>query len=96
MNNKKDIEWFKEQMVAELSGYEFEFRFFERGDFGPLNQVEFNSEKIGGNIDFWGLGWLGVFVWSYEKEEQMLNILLEPHNEEEKEKVFDELKGLLK
>jgi len=92
----RDIEWIKKQMVPKLSKYEFEYKFFEKGDFGSLNQVEFNSEKIGGNIDFWKLGWLGVFVWSYEKEEQMLNILLEPHQKEEKEKVFEELIRLLK
>ena len=91
-----DIEWFKKQMISKLSGYEFEYKFFEKGDLGSLNQVEFNSEKIGGNIDFWGLGWLGIYVWSYEKEEQILNILLEPHQKEEKEKAFEELKGLLK
>ena len=48
-----------------------------------LNQVEFNSKKVGGNIDFWGLGWLGVFVWDYEKEEQLINLLIEPSQEEE-------------
>lgn len=92
---EKGIEWFKNEVSPNLEGYELSYKFFEEGDFGSLNQVEFNSRKIGGNIDFWGLGWLGVFVWDYEKEEQILNILLEPHQNTEKEKVFKELRELL-
>ena len=60
-----------------------------------MNQIEFNSKRIGGNIDFWELGWLGIFVWDYEKEEQILNILLEPNQNEEKEKVFKQLEEIL-
>jgi len=91
-----DIEWFKKEVASKLNGYEFDYKFFKEGDFGSLNQVEFNSKKIGGNIDFWELGWLGVFIWSYEKEVQLLNILLEPHQKEEKEKIFDTLKEILR
>jgi hypothetical protein len=57
--------------------------------------VEFNSKKIGGNIDFWGLGWLGIFVWNYETEEQMFNVLIEPHQREEKEEALKRLQELL-
>jgi hypothetical protein len=60
-----------------------------------LNQVEGNKKKLGGNIDFWGLGWLGVFVWDYEKEEQLLNLLIEPSQEEEKIAAFKKLQSLL-
>jgi len=28
-----------------------------------LNQVEFNSKKLGGKINFWGFDWVGIFVW---------------------------------
>lgn len=82
-------------MSPNLKGYELAYNFFEKGDFGSLNQVEFNSKKIGGNIDFWGLGWLGIFVWNYETEEEMFNVLLEPHQVAEKEKAFDKLQELL-
>ena len=95
MEKGKDIEWFKKEISPNLGEYELEYKFFEEGDFGSLNQVEFNSKKIGGNIDFWGLGWLGVFVWNYEKEEEILNVFLEPHQSEEKEKLFERLKKLL-
>jgi hypothetical protein len=96
MKEVKNMEWFKAELAPKLEGYELSYKFFDEGDFGSLNQVEFNSKKVGGNIDFWGLGWLGVFVWSYETEEQLLNVLLEPHQNEEKEKAFKELKELLK
>ncbi len=95
MKEVKDIKWFKDELVPKLTGYELSYKFFDEGDFGSLNQVEFNSKKIGGNIDFWGLDWLGIFVWDYEKEEQLLNVLLEPHQEEEKVKAFNQLQELL-
>lgn len=91
----KDIGWFKKVVAPVLKDYEINYKFFEEGDFGSLNQVEFNSEKIGGNIDFWGLGWLGIFVWDYQKEEQLFNVLLEPHQEKNKEKALEELQRLL-
>lgn len=57
--------------------------------------VEFQVSKRGGNVDFWGLGWIGIFVWDYETEEQLLNVLLEPHQEKEKEQAFKKLRELL-
>jgi len=91
----RDIEWFKNKIAPKLDGYTLEYKFFKDGDFGSLTQVEFNSNQIGGNIDFWGLGWIGLFVWNYQEEKQILNILLEPNQEEEKEKAFERLQYLL-
>jgi hypothetical protein len=95
MKDVKDFEWFKKEIIPNLKNYELSYKFFQEGDFGSLNQIEFNSKKIGGNIDFWGLGWLGIFVWNYETEEQMFNVLIEPHQEEEKEKALEKLQELL-
>lgn len=95
MREIRNIEWFKKAIAPILSSYKLEYSFFEDGDFGSLNQVEFNSKKLGGSVDFWGLGWLGIFVWDYETENQLLNVLLEPHQEEEKEKAFERLSELL-
>ncbi|SEA67539.1 hypothetical protein SAMN05192529_14414 [Arachidicoccus rhizosphaerae] len=95
MESTINIEWFKNEFSSKLSGYELEYKFFNEGDFGSLNQIEFNSKKRGGNIDFWGLGWTGIFVWDYETEEQLLNVLLEPHQEKEKEQAFKKLEELL-
>jgi hypothetical protein len=90
-----NIEWFKSELAPQLPGYELEYKFFGEGDFGALNQVEFNSSKIGGNIDFWSLGWLGVFVGDYQKEEELINVIVNPDHEEEKRLTVDKLKKLL-
>jgi len=50
MKEVKDIEWFKKELAPHLKAYELIFKFFEQGDFGSLSQVEFNSEKVGGNL----------------------------------------------
>lgn len=95
MKKEKDFEWFKKEIAPLLKGYELDYKFFEEGDFGSLNQVEFNSKSKGGSIDFWELGWLGIFIWDYKKEEQQLNILIEPGQEEEKANAFNKLQQLL-
>jgi hypothetical protein len=92
----KDIAWFKETAEPQLKGYEIKYSYYEKGDFGSLNQAEFNSKKIGGNVDFWGLGWLGVFVWNYETDKQLINVLVEAGKEVEKEKALMELLQILK
>ena len=91
----KDVEWFKSNIIPKIKGYELDYKFFYKGDFGSLNQIEFNSKKIGGNIDFWGLGWLGIFVWNYETEEQLLNVLLEPSQIKEQDEALKKLQDLL-
>lgn len=95
MNDLNDIEWFKIKLSPKFKGYELNYKYFEEGDFGSLNQVEFNSKKIGGNIDFWGLGWLGIFVWDYGEEKQLLNVLIDPNHEEEKMAAFNKLQDFL-
>lgn len=95
MEGVKDIEWFKSNVIPKIKGYELGYKFFDEGDFGSLNQIEFNSKKIGGNVDFWGLGWLGIFVWNYETEEQLLNVLLEPNQKKEQDEALKQLQDLL-
>jgi hypothetical protein len=95
MERLKDIEWFKSNVIPKIEGYELSYKFFDKGDFGSLNQLEFNSKKIGGNVDFWGLGWLGIFVWNYETEEQLLNVLLEPNQKKEQDEALKQLQDLL-
>lgn len=95
METIKDVKWFKSNVIPKIKGYELEYKFFDEGDFGSLNQIEFNSKKIGGNVDFWGLGWLGIFVWNYETEEQLLNVLLEPNQKKEQDEALRQLQDLL-
>jgi hypothetical protein len=42
---EKNIAWFKNHLAPRLKEYNIEYRFFEEGDFGSLNQVVFNNEK---------------------------------------------------
>ncbi|MES2734436.1 MAG: hypothetical protein V4714_22000 [Bacteroidota bacterium] len=92
----KDVTWFKEEVEPYLKEYEIKYRFFDKGDFGNLNQIEFNSKERGGEIDFWSLGWLGVHLVDYVKGDELLNVFLKPEQHLEKEKVFEELLRLLK
>lgn len=90
------IDWFKESLFSEFIGYEINYRFYDDGDFGSLYQIEFNSELLGGSIDFWGLDWLGIYVWDYKKEKQLFNILIEPNQNDEKEEALKKLIGFIK
>lgn len=91
----KNITWFKDEISHLLSNYEIKYHFFEDGDFGSLNQVDFNSDRFGGNIDFWGLNWVGIFLWDYQNEKELINVLLEPDQEVEKELNFKLLMSFL-
>lgn len=92
---KIDLEYYKTNLVPYMEAYEIEYKHFEEGDFGSLTQIEFNNEKQGGNIDFWELGQVGIFLWSYEREEEIFNIFLNPEQEQEKKESLDKLKKLL-
>ena len=87
----KDIIWFKDKIETKMNGYEIHYRFFSQGGFGSLNQVEFNSERIGGGIDFWSEGWIGIHLVEYSTGNELLNILLNPEQDVEKEESFNKL-----
>jgi len=91
METEKNISWFK-AVASNLQGYEIKYKFFEQGDFGSLNQVEFNSKLKGGNIDFWSSGWIGIHLVDYAEGIELINLLLEPT---EKERINDNLEKLV-
>ncbi|WP_161971262.1 hypothetical protein [Edaphocola flava] len=41
----KKIEWFKGQLAVAFRNYELKYKSFSEGDFGALDQVEFNTKK---------------------------------------------------
>ncbi|MBL0743088.1 hypothetical protein [Chryseolinea lacunae] len=92
----KNVSWFKEEVEPYLQSFEVNYRFFEDGDFGDLNQVSFDSNEKGGEVDFWSSGWLSVFLYDYLTSTIILHVMLKPDEEEEKEKVLMQLKELLK
>jgi len=92
----QDVNWFKKVIGPDLKNYHVKYKYFEEGDFGSLNQVEFNTEKQGGEIDFWSSGWLGVHLVDYIKGEELINVFLQPHQEKEKNNILKILQELLK
>ena len=86
-----DLAWFKTSVASKMTGYELEYHFWNDGDFGSLNQVQFNSEKLGGAIDFWAQGWTGIHLVNYSKNVELLNILLSPTQESDKTESFSKL-----
>lgn len=90
-----DIHWLKENEESIFRGYKVEYLSFKEGDFGDLERVDFIGDLMGGSIDFWSSGWLGLYLYDYNKEKVILNILLETDQIIEKEKYINELKSCL-
>lgn len=77
MEVAKDLFWFKQEIEPQLLNYEVSYRHNEQGDFGSLTQVGFEGKDRGRQIDYWGLGWLGIFLYDYEKDVELINIFIE-------------------
>ena len=86
-----DLTWFKTYVAPKMIGYELEYRFWNDGDFCSLNQVQFNSEKMGGAMNFWGQGWTGIHLVDYSADVELLNILLVPTQESAMTESFSKL-----
>ena len=80
---EKTLEWFKKEVSPDLLNYKITYRSYKNGDFGDLDQVIIESKILGGGIYFWSSGWLGIDLYDYEKEELLINVLLEPTEEYE-------------
>jgi len=95
---KMDIDWFKECISPLMTskGFLLEYKNFENGDFGDINRVDFEGNVRSGSIDFWSSGWLGIYIYDFEMEKDILNVLLEPSEEGEKKVAFEELSKLLR
>lgn len=91
-----DIQWFKEKVEPVLDDFEIKYKYFEKGDFGSLNQVEFNSSTQGGEVDFWNSGFLGIHLVDYTKGVELLNEFWEPEYVVEKRTALRKLQNLLR
>ena len=80
---EKTLEWFKKEVSPDLLNYKITYRNYKNGDFGDLDQIIIESKSLGGGIDFWSSGWLEIDLYDYEKEELLINVLLEPTEEYE-------------
>ena len=80
---EKTLEWFKKEVSPDLLNYKITYRSYKNGDFGDLDQIIIESKILGGGIYFWSSGWLEIDLYDYEKEELLINVLLEPTEEYE-------------
>lgn len=96
-NDMQEInyDWLRESIVPHLINYQINYRFYPTGDFGALNQVSIESKEKGCEIDFWDSGRISIYLWDYQKEKVLLNKLLFPEQETEKQEAFEELLTLL-
>lgn len=90
----RDIDWFNEGYSQLFHNFELQYQYFPNGEFGSLNQIEFNSNEYGGNIDFWGNGWIGIFVWDYQNDIEIMNFLYDNEQEQEINEAFMKLRKL--
>ena len=80
---EKTLEWFKKEVSPDLLNYKITYWNYKNGDFGDLDQIIIESKILGGGIYFWSSGWLEIDLYDYEKEELLINVLLEPTEEYE-------------
>lgn len=93
---KRDMSWFKNEFIPKFEKkYIIKYSSFKDGDFGNLERAEIEGNNKGGSIDFWSWGWVNIHLVDYEKGNELLNVLLEPCQEREKEKAFKILKEFL-
>lgn len=90
---EKTLEWFKKEVSPDLLNYKITYRNYENGDFGDLDQIIIESKILGGRIDFWSSGWLGIELYDYEKEKLIINVLLEPTEETHLKNLIETLKN---
>jgi len=80
------LDWFQTVVTPKLdAAYEVRYRHYDEGDFGSLDQVEFNSPDRGGEIDFWSSGWLGIHCVDYRNGDVLVNVMLAPDLDKEKD-----------
>ncbi|WP_283127666.1 hypothetical protein [Bacteroides clarus] len=80
-----DIDFFKEELAPLLESFNLEYRTYAGGDLGNLEQVVFDTLKLGGNFDFWENGWLGVFVYDYVTDSIMFNNMFDAKEQHKNE-----------
>ncbi|WP_052229429.1 MULTISPECIES: hypothetical protein [Pseudomonas] len=90
-----NITIFNEVIKPKLTAYSFEYSAFTKGDFGDLERVELEGRDKVATIDFWSQGWIGIDVYDCAIEEQILNSLTSPEEQELAETNFTTLVELL-
>ena len=84
----KSIEDFKLRVAPALGNTVVKYRHFEESDFGAQDEVYFELNNYGVEINFWDTGWFGIYIYDMNKGDFYLNRLLEPEQTEEKKGVW--------
>jgi hypothetical protein len=90
---KFNITWFRNGIEEAFSDYTVTHRYFPESDFGTLDQVGFESDKKGGQIDFYSNDVLHIHIFDYTLDKEIFVILLGPDQEIEK---LEAIKKMLK
>jgi hypothetical protein len=93
---QRNMQWFKKYFLPALQEYKIAYSSFQNGDLGDLDRVELEGNDIGATIEFWSSGWLGVHIYDYKIDDTVLNALLEPEEDLEKEYIFKKIEILLR
>lgn len=87
------INFFKKEIQPILEGYNFQYSSFPNGDFGDLERVEFEGHNKIGTVDFWSKGWISIDIYDLILDDQLINLLLGP--DEEQLKAIETLVSIL-
>ena len=88
-----NITWFRNDIEESFADYTVTHRYFPESDFGALDQVIFENDKKGGQIDFYASHVLHISIFDYELDKEIFVTLLGPDEQIEK---MEAIKKMLK
>ena len=83
--------WFKEHIAPQMSTFDIQYRYFSQGDFGSLDEVNFESERFIGTINYWGNGFLSVTLFDNIMNDIVVNIMVDSDIENDKLAAMNDL-----
>jgi hypothetical protein len=91
-----DFNFFKTSIAPQLTEYKLKFDILH-SDFDTvyINRVEILNSQLSAEIMFYSDGKLYMHVYNHNKEIELLNLLIEPQEEKEKNEAFKKLQELL-
>jgi hypothetical protein len=95
MLNEDLMLFFNNNVAPLMRNHVVDYKFFEKGDLGSLNQIIFNNELNGGAIDLWSSGWVGIHFVDYVQDLELIDVLINPADKKTLRVSFDKLIKLL-
>lgn len=93
---KIDVRWFNYSIRPLLPEFAFHHHYFESDDRSEgVHRVEIEGNKKGSKVMFYDSGALCVFVYDYKTGKELLNIHVDPDQDEEKYDILKKLPKLL-